>query len=299
MDTSLTDDTSVRHPLALRVLVVAGALFGFTLLALAVSGAANASEGSPPPARPGVLDQVGDTAHDMLKPVGPVLKPVTDTVHAMTSRVAPAVKPATDGLEPVVARLTRPVLHAAEPLLATVRPVTAPVLHAVSPVTSPVLRATEPLTAPVVRAVGAEHVVPAVTGHPEAVRPAKPAPHGDFGSAPVAAPAGPGGPVVVKQTGSQRRPDVRAGAVSVARHSGSAQIGVAGPLSGSGGGGLPADVAGVSGALSAGSGSQRGGEFAVTDAGSGMPGTDRTWRAPPAGAWSLHWLEYYGNDHPS
>jgi hypothetical protein len=115
----------------------------------------------------------------------------------------------------------------------------------------------------------------------------------------VAAPAGPSGPVVVKQVGLQRPHDVQAVARSVAGPGDSAEIGVAGPMSGAGGGGMPADLSGVSGAMSAGSGAQHGGEFAVTAAGSSMPGTDRTWRAPPAGSWSLRWLEYYGNDHPS
>ncbi|WP_290056106.1 hypothetical protein [Amycolatopsis solani] len=292
MDTSLTDDTPVGHPVVLRVLVVAGALFGFTLLALAVSGAANASEGSPPD-RPGVLSRAGSTAHDLLKPAGPALKPVTGTVHAVTSRVAPAVKPVTNGLEPVIAPVTRPVLHAAEPVLSALRPVTAPVVHALSPVTSPVLRATAPVTAPVVRAV---------TGWPaksaprddSGATPGNPAPRGDFGSVPVA--AGPSGPVVVEQAHAQRRHDVRAAARWAAGRSGSVRIGAADPRPGSDGGVPPADV---SGALSAGSGAQHGGEFAVTGAGSGVPGTDRTWRAPPAGAWSLHWLEHYGNDHPS
>ncbi|RSD13603.1 hypothetical protein [Amycolatopsis eburnea] len=298
MDTSLTDDTPARHPLLLRVLVVAGALFGFTLLALAVSEAADASEG-PPPDRPGLLDHVASTAHGVLKPVEPVLKPVTKPVQEVTSQVARVVKPVTNGLEPVLAPVTRPVLRAAEPVLSALRPVTEPVLHAVSPVTSPVLRATAPLTEPVVRAVGAEHAVSAVTGHPESQQPAKPAPREDIASSPsVTAPAGGGTPVTVTSTDSQRSRVVHAAVRSAAGHSGS-WIGVADPLSGSGGGGLPADVSGVSGAMSAGAGAQHGGEFAVTAAGSGIPGTDRTWRAPPAGAWSLHWLEYYGNDHPS
>ncbi|MGW4529111.1 hypothetical protein [Amycolatopsis sp. NPDC004378] len=247
-----------------------------------------------------MLDQFGNTAHDVLKPVGPAFKHVTGPVHAVTSQVAPMVKPVTNGLEPVVTPLTRPVLHAAEPVLSALRPVTAPVVHAVSPVTSPVLHATAPLTAPVVRAVGAADVVPAVTGLPKAGRPTLPMPRADSGSAPVdAGPAEPGVPVADKRADAQRRQDVRATVWSVAGHSGSAEIGIAGPMSGSGGGGLPADVAGVSGAVSAGSGAQHGGEFAVTGAVNRMPGTDRTWRAPPAGAWSLHWLEYYGNDHPS
>ncbi|MCR6489644.1 hypothetical protein M8542_43200 [Amycolatopsis sp. OK19-0408] len=298
MDTSLTDDTLARHPLLLRVLVVAGALFGFTLLALAVSESADASEGSPPD-RPGLLEHVGSTAHGVLKPVEPVLMPVTEPVHAVTSQVARVAKPVTNGLEPVLAPVTRPVLRAAEPALSALRPVTEPVLHAVSPVTSPVLRATAPLTAPVVRAAGAEHTVSAVSGLQQSERPAKPAPREDIASSPsVTAPAGSSTPVPVTSTDPQRPRVVHAAGRSAGGPSGS-RIGVAGPLSGSGGGGLPADVSGVSGAMSAGSGAQHGSEFAVTAFGSGLPGTDRTWRAPPAGAWSLHWLEYYGNDHPS
>ncbi|MEA5363879.1 hypothetical protein VA596_30395 [Amycolatopsis sp., V23-08] len=343
MDTSQTDYALVRHPLVLRVLVVAGALFGFTLLALAVSGAADASEGSPPP---GLLDGAGQTVHGVLEPVEPVLKPVTGTVHDVTAQVAPAakpvtgavhdvtarvapvvkpvtgavhdvtsqvaplvkpvagtlhavsslaepvVKPVTSGLEPVLAPLTRPVLQAAEPVLSALRPVTEPVLNAVSPVTSPVLRATAPVTAPVVRAIGAEHVAPVPTG-----KPATPAPRGDT-TAPWAVA---GHPVtvasVVEQGDTQRRHDAQLGSRHLAGDTDAA--GVAGPMSGSGGGGLPADVSGMSGAMSAGSGGQHGGEYAVTAAGTGTPGTDRSWRAPPAGSWSLHWLEFYGNDHPS
>ncbi|MFG1644664.1 hypothetical protein ACGFMK_30635 [Amycolatopsis sp. NPDC049252] len=273
MDTSQTDYALVRHPLVLRVLVVAGALFGFTLLALAVSGAADASEGAPPPDRSGLLDRVGHVAHDVLAPAGPVLEPVTDTVHAVTSQVAPVVRPVTSGLEPVLAPLTRPVLHAAEPVLSALRPVTEPVLYAVSPVTSPVLPTTAPVTAPVVRG---EHV-PAgqpviATSRGETVSPQA---------------VGRLAPVVVKQGGTQRRHD--------AQVAGDAAV----PMPGSGGGELPADVSGTSGAMSAGSGGQHGGEYAVTAVGTGTAGTDRSWRAPPAGSWSLHWLEFYGNDHPS
>ncbi|WP_086677968.1 hypothetical protein [Amycolatopsis pretoriensis] len=257
--------------------MVAGALFGFTLLALAVSGAANASEGSPPPDRAGLLDRTGDTAHDVLKHAQPVLKPVTGTVHAVTSHVAPVVKPVTSGLEPALAPLTRPVLQAAEPVLSALRPVTEPVA----------------------RAIGAEPVATAVTDQR-----AKPTPRGDVSAPPVV--AAPGelvtpidrtAPAVDEQSGGQRRLDVQVGARHVAGDADAA--GVAGPLSGSGGGGPLADVTGTSGAMSAGSGGQHGGEYAVTAAGSVIPGADRTWRAPPAGSWSLHWLEYYGNDHPS
>ncbi|MEU8635504.1 hypothetical protein AB0C38_25355 [Amycolatopsis sp. NPDC048633] len=301
MDTSQTDSALVRHPLVLRVLVVAGALFGFTLLALAVSGAANASEGSPPPDRSGLLDRAGQTVHGVLEPVEPVLKPVTGTVHAVTSQVAPVVKPVTSGLEPVLAPLTRPVLRTAEPVLSALRPVTEPVLHALSPVTSPVLQATAPVTKPVVRAIGAENVAPALTGQP-----AEPAPRGDTSAPPVAAApveriaqAGWNAPAVVKQGDAQRRQDAQAGSRHIAGEAVPDSAGVAGPMSGSGGGGLPADVSGMSGSMSAGSGGQHGGEYAVTAAGTGEPGTDRSWRAPPAGSWSLHWLQFYGNDHPS
>lgn len=305
MDTSLTDDTPAGHPLVLRLLVVAGALFGFTLLALAVSGAADASEGAPPD-RPGLLDRAGDSVHGVLKPVEPALKPVTGTVHAVTSQVAPVVKPVMSGLEPVIAPLTRPVLHAAEPVLSALQPVTEPVLHAITPVTSPVLHATAPVTAPVVRAVGAERVVPAVTGKPATGQPAKPASRGDVSTPQAAGPSGeqpaPGAriaPGVVKPGVAQLHPDAQIASRHGAGDTRSDVAGVAGPMSGSGGGGLPADVAAMSGAMSASTGSAHGGEYAVTASGSGMPGTDRTWRAPPAGAWSLHWLEYYGNDHPS
>ncbi|MEU7785490.1 hypothetical protein [Amycolatopsis sp. NPDC049159] len=297
MDTSLTDDAPTGQPLLLRMLVVAGALFGFALLALAVSGAADASEGSPPD-RPGLLDHVGSTAHSVLKPVEPVLTSVTKPVHAVTAQVAQVAKPVTNGLEPVLAPVTRPVLRAAEPLLSALRPVTELVVHAVSPVTSPVLHATAPLTAPVARSIGAEDVVPVVTGRQDGDWPAKPTPREDVSSPSVAAPAGGSTPVTVTSADPWRSRVVHAAVRSAAEQPGS-RIGGADPVPLSGGGGLPDDVSGASGTMSASAGGQHGGEYAVTAAGSSVPGTDRTWRAPPAGAWSLHWLEYYGNDHPS
>lgn len=295
MDTSQTDDALVRHPVVLRVLVVAGALFGFTVLALLASGAAHASEGSPPPDRPGLLDRTGDTVHDALKPVEPVLKPVTGGLYAVSSQVAPVVKPVTSGLEPVIAPVTRPVFRAAEPVLSALRPVTRPVLHALSPVTSPVLRAAAPVTAPLVRAVGAESAVPVVTGQP-----AQPKPREDISAPPAAVgPAGRTGPVVADRGTAQRGPVLRDVSRQFSGYVVSDVAGLAGPMSGSGGAGLPADAHGVSGAMSAGSGGQHGGEYAVTAAGSRARGTDRAWRAPPGGPPSLYWVVFYGNDHPS
>ncbi|WP_370948484.1 hypothetical protein AB5J62_13105 [Amycolatopsis sp. cg5] len=297
MDTSLTDDTPAGHPLVLRLLVVAGALFGFTLLAMAVSGAAEASEGGPPQDQPGLLDRFEGTVHGVLKPVGPAVKPVTGTVHSVTSQVASTVTPGTRGLERSLAPLTCPVSHAAEPVLSALRPVTEPVLRA----TSPVLHAVAPVTEPVVRAIGAERVVAAVTGQP-----AKPAPRGDVTTPPAAGIPGEQtvsdtrpGPGVLTRSAAQRRPDARIGSRHGAGEASSDAAGIAGPMSGAGGGGLPADVSAMSGATFVGAGGQHGGEYAVTASGSVMPGTDRLWRAPPAGAWPLYWLKYYGNDHPS
>ncbi|MEU0796211.1 hypothetical protein ABZ342_39640 [Amycolatopsis sp. NPDC005961] len=290
MDTSLTNDTSAGHSLLLRVLVVAGALFGFTLLALAVSGAADASEGAPPD-RPGLLGRAGQAAHHVLEPAGPALTPVTGPVHAVTSRVAPVVTPVTRVLEPVIAPVTRPVLRSAEPVLSALRPVTEPVLRAVSPVTSPVLHATAPVLAPVVRAIGADHGVTPVTGHP-----ARPTPRGDSGPSPAV--AGPSVPAVPAQGRVQPRHDHQVDSRPDAGKSASDATS-ADSMSGSGGGGVPEGPTGLSGSMSAGPGGQHGGEFAVPASGTREIGTGRSWRAPPGGPPSLYWLVCFGNDHPS
>ncbi|WP_410625810.1 hypothetical protein [Amycolatopsis sp. cmx-8-4] len=310
MDTSLTDTTPAPHPFVLRMLILAGALFGFTVLALLVSGTANAAEGSPPPDRPGLLDQAGQTVHGVLEPVEPVLKPVTGTVHAVTTQVAPVLKPVTDtvyavtsqvapvlepvtsGLEPVVAPLIQAVEPVTGPVLSALRPVTQPVLHALSPATEPVLQSLSPATEPVrhvtapvtaspVRPIRTDQVVPAVTGQPALTgQPAVPQPREGVNASPVRARV-----FAVVHSGSPQ---------AVAKTADTAV-----PMSGTGGGGLPADVSGTSGAMSASPGGQHGGEYAVTSAGSRVLGTGRAWRAPPGAAWSLYWLVFYGNDHPS
>ncbi|VVJ17704.1 Uncharacterised protein [Amycolatopsis camponoti] len=279
MDTSLTNDASAGHSLLLRVLVVAGALFGFTLLALAVSGAADASEGAPP-ARPGLLGRAGHAAHHVLEPAGSALAPVTGPVHAVTSQVAPVVTPVTRVLEPVIAPVTRPVLRSAEPVLSALRPVTEPVLRAVSPV-----------LAPVVRAIGADHGVTPVTGHP-----ARLTPRGDSGPSPVV--AGPGVPAMPAQGRVQPRHDHQVDSRPGAGKSAS-DVTSADPMSGSGGGGVPEGPTGLSGSMSASPGGQHGGEFAVPASGTREIGTGRSWRAPPGGPPSLYWLVCFGNDHPS
>ncbi|WP_410586334.1 hypothetical protein [Amycolatopsis sp. lyj-23] len=298
MDTSLTDDASIGPPRMLRLLVLAGALFGFSLLAMALSGTAHASDGAPPPERPGLLDRAGDTAHGLLKPVEPALEPVTGTVHAVSSRVASAVEPVTSGLEPVLAPVARPVLAAAEPVLSALRPVTRPVLHAVSPVTAPVLHATAPVTAPVVRAIGGRRVVPAVTGHPVAGNAAAPAPRDDIGAPPVVDTVAVFGAQAALTRPAAQRLEETPAVRRFAGRAGPAEAGVAAPMSGSGGG-LPVGSSGTGGAMSAGTGSAHGGEFAVTASGAFMPGTDRAWRPPPGGRASPYWLVFYGNDHPS
>lgn len=84
-----------------------------------------------------------------------------------------------------------------------------------APVTLPVLHATAPVTTPAVRTIGAEHVVPAVTGHPVTGQPAQPTPRGDTSVTPaVAAPVeritprltcAPGTAPAVKVEGPTRR----------------------------------------------------------------------------------------------
>ncbi|WP_410567431.1 hypothetical protein [Amycolatopsis sp. cmx-4-61] len=293
MDTSQTDTASVRHSMVLRVLVVAGALFGFTVLALLVSQAADASEGSPPGTEPAAHDSlkvVTERVDGVLKPVEAVLTPVSESVHAVSAQTAQVVQPVTDVLEPVVAPLTRPVLRAAEPVLSALRPVTKPVL----PALDPVLRAAAPVTEPLVRAVGADRV-PAVAGQPAGLRPREDT------TAVVAAVVVPPDRAV-PAAGHGQLPVADAEPAGL-RHGGRpepAKSGVtADPMRGSGGGQLPSDSTGVSGSMSASPGGQRGGEFAVTAPGAREVGTGRAWRAPPSGRASLYWLVFYGNDHPS
>ncbi|MEV7045201.1 hypothetical protein [Amycolatopsis sp. NPDC051061] len=279
------DERDVGRSALARVLLVAGALVGFAVLAVLKSGTANAAERSSPehPDRPGLLSAAEQPLRAAVQRADPLVRPVTDVVHTASSRVAPVVTPVTDLVEPVLAPVTRAVVKAVAPVLSVVRPVTEPVLR-------PVLHAVAPVTEPVVRAVGADSAVEAVAGKtttpPDDVRPA-PAQPGATGrsEAPFTAPeratssAASGSPASV-------RPDRE----------------TASRMSGPDGGGTtpPAPAApAASGSMSAGSAGQHGGEYAVTGSGSTVPGTDRTRRAPPGGHASLYWLVFYGNDHPS
>jgi hypothetical protein len=190
------------------------------------------------------------------------------------------LKPVTSGLEPVVA----PLIRAVEPAL---QPVTQPVLHSLSPVTQPALHALSPVTQPATQPV--PHTTAPVTA---------PWVHADWTATPAAA----GKPAL-----SQPRENAMVRVGQAVAHQGGALEGMAWhtvaasvvPMSGSGGGGSPADVSGMSGSMSASPGGQHGGEYAVTTTGTVTPGTDRTWRVPPGGRASLYWLVCYGNDHPS
>ncbi|WP_146073606.1 hypothetical protein [Amycolatopsis sp. CA-126428] len=266
MDTSQSEDVRVGDGLILaRVLLVAGTLVGFAVLALLMSGTANASESSSPdhPDPPGLLSAVG-------KPLRGALEPVANLA------------------EPVLAPVVRPVVTAVAPVLSVVRPVTEPVLR-------PVLDA----VAPVVHAVGADPAGPVVI--PGTTRPrddVRPAPAEQAAAATTGQPA-------VEAVVSSRQPRAdrpvfaEVTAKDAAVPAGSARSArTSGP---DGGGSVPPAPEGpaASGTTAAGSAGQHGGEYAVTGSGSSMPGTDRAWRAPPDGCAPPYWLVFYGNDHPS
>jgi hypothetical protein len=268
MDSSQIEDEQGAGRSALaRVLLVAGALVGFTVLAVLLSGTANAAEKPSPgqPDRPGLLSAAE-------QPLRAVVKPVTDLV------------------EPVLAPVTRPVVKVVAPVLSVVRPVTEPVLR-------PVLHAVAPVTAPVVHAVEPDPAVEAVAGKTattprDDVRPApaQPGPAVTTGRSEVLLPTVTSERATSSAAHERQHPNVQA------------DRGTAGWMSGPDGGGptppTPAAPA-ASGSMSAGSAGQHGGEYAVTGSGSSVPGTDRTRRAPPGGHASLYWLVFYGNDHPS
>lgn len=271
-DTVPADERSVLA----RVLVVAGTLVGFGVLAVLLSGTANASERSPDqPDRPGLLSVAGKPLQNAVKPAGPVLRSVTDVVHTVSSQVAPAVTPVTALVEPVLAPVTRPVVKAVAPVLSVVRPVTEPVVHVVG--ADPAVKAVAGtmVTAP------RDDVQPAPVEQRQASTPAVTSSRLESDVA-----------AVPEQPRAERSPNP--GTV-VGRDAASR-------MSGSEGGGStpPAPAApAASGAVSASSAGQHGGESGVTEPGSGVPGTDRTWRAPPGGHAPLYWLVFYGNDHPS
>ncbi|MEV6446444.1 hypothetical protein [Amycolatopsis sp. NPDC051716] len=269
MDTSQSEDIRVGEGSILaRVLLVAGTLVGFAVLALLMSDTAHAAESSSPdhPDRPGLLSAVG-------KPLRGALE---------------QARPVTDLVEPVLAPVVRPVVTAVAPVLSVVRPVTEPVLR-------PVLDA----VAPVAHAVGADPastVVIAGTTRPrDDVRPAP---------AEQAATATTGQPEAEAVVSSrQPRADRPAFAEPTAKDAGvPAGLARSARMSGpDGGGSMPPAPEGLaaSGTTSAGSAGQHGGEYAVTGSGSSLPGTDHAGRAPPGGCAPLYWLVFYGNDHPS
>lgn len=264
-------DTSVL----LRVLVVAGALVGFAVLSLLMSGAANAESRAPSPAgpdRPGVLGQV---VHDVAGQAESVLQ----AAHQASAAAAPLVQQVTEPVSPLLEPVVRPLSTVAAPLLSTLAPVT--------------------------HAVGADPVITAVAG-------------GSVPSLPVSSPrprddSGDQAPVMAVEQASRSVPRVepavpgaRFDAVPLRRqsrgHSPDPGAITAGVMSGFGGGGVPPSTpstAMLGGAVSAGSSGQHGGESAVTASGAVVPGSGSTWLAAPSGRWSLRWLVFYGNAHPS
>ncbi len=290
MDTSQSDAAAVHKSVIARWLIVAGAVVGFAVLALVLSGRADAAERDVPaaPDQSGVLGSIGHTVEHVTGPADRVLRPMTGTVHAVSAVAEPVVQQVAKPLEPVVSSVVRPIAKTVEPVLSVVEPVTAPV-------TRPVLHALAPVVDPVTHAVGADPVIETVSGHP--VRTSPGTPRDDIGVTPVHGDA----TAVTPEPPQVPRPAVTV-RTELGRNHGSGGT-FAGDHPGSGGGGVPASpgapgAVNSGGSVSAGS-SGHGGEYAVSASGPRIAGTDRSWRAPPAGSWSLHWLEYYGNDHPS
>ncbi|MBB5852102.1 hypothetical protein ACFQ05_02365 [Amycolatopsis umgeniensis] len=255
-----------------RLFVTAGALLGFVVLAVLMSGAADAAE---KPAEPDDHAFLGNVLHP---------------VHELTSEMAPVVERVTKPVEPVVSPVVRPVVKAVEPVLNVVRPVTGPV-------TKPLVRTLAPIT----HVVGADPVADAVTGTP--ARPVPPAPRADVSPEPLIY----SGPQARKQ--EMRVPAMpRASAVplreyAAERTSEQDDVQLSAPSGHSDGGGpaLPAGPGAVQtgGTMTAGGSGAHGGDHAVTETGSGMPGTDRAWRAPPDDRRAVPWPDDYGIDHPS
>ncbi|MFD5089794.1 hypothetical protein ACFWMR_04295 [Amycolatopsis thailandensis] len=276
-----------------RVLVVIGSLFGLAFLAVLLSGTASASDKSPKPDDPGLLGGVVDTAAEHAMPL---LESVERPVHRVASAAAPLVEEATKPVEPVLAPVVRPVAKVAEPVLKAVEPVTAPV-------TRPVLDALAPITRPVAQAAGADRVIEPVDSRmspPEEVTAPESRPRADLAAtsemvSTLDVHSGPSGrrefagprSALVEQSSSER---VLPAEIS------------AGKVSGAGGGpSLPSGPGsiGVGGSTSMGSTGSPGPQYAVTETGTGMPGTDRAWRAPPDDRRSVPWPDEYGLDHPS
>ncbi len=302
MNTSQSGSSAPAYGAAFaRLFVVAGAVVGFTVLAFLLAGRADAAEHTQPaePDRPGLAGSLGRVTGQVAGPVDRALRPETEVVHSVSAAAAPVVRPVLEPVEPVLAPVVRPVAKAAEPVLSALAPVTGPV-------TRPVVDALAPVTEPVTRAVGADSVVAAVVPRPVPGPRDDTAGHGSASSSSQAPESSPAARMRSDEV-TVRSEDVSGPVCHVVRHVDAPATRFAttsaGESSRSDGGGAPSwpaspEVAGT-GAMSAGSSGQHGGEYAVTAAGSAMPGSDRTWRAPPAGVWSLHWLEYYGNDHPS
>ncbi|MDQ7810839.1 hypothetical protein Q5425_44555 [Amycolatopsis sp. A133] len=297
MNTSQSEDVQVgESSMVARMLLVAGVLVGLAVLALLMSGTADAAESSSPDRtdRPGLLSAIGKPLRGTIEQAKPVLRPVTDVVHTVSSQVAPVAKPVTELVEPVLAPVVRPVVTAVAPVLSVVRPVTEPVLR-------PVLDALAPVTEPVVHAVGADPAGTVVAGSTETTGTTRP--RDDVRPAPAEQAAAvtteqPEAEAVVPPR--QPRADRPAFAEDTAKDAG-VPAGFARMSGPAGGGSVPPAPEGpaASGTVSAGPAGQHGGEHAVTMAGSGPPGTDRAWRAPPGGRAPLYWLVFYGNDHPS
>ncbi|WP_410663412.1 hypothetical protein [Amycolatopsis sp. lyj-84] len=274
-----------------QVLVVIGALFGLALLAILLSGTANASDRSPEPGGPGLL---GDVVGAGTKSAMPLLESVAKPVHRVASEVAPVVEQVTKPVEPVLSQVVRPVARVA------------------GPVARPVLDSLAPVTEPVAHAVGAERLVTALDGEPS--RSEQPAVAESASRSDVSAGSAPA-PAIEVHSGlvwgadsawasaaerGQSVPGRERPVSPETTHPGEASV-VKVPGPPSGGPVLPGGPSsvGVGGSMSASSGGSHGGEYAVTETGTGMPGTDRAWRAPPDDRRSVPWPDEYGHDHPS
>ncbi|MFI6302888.1 hypothetical protein ACIBCH_13530 [Amycolatopsis thailandensis] len=272
-----------------RVLVMAGTVVGFAVLAVLLAGKADAADRSAEPGDHGVLGTITQTDR-LLRPV-----------YQVAAATGPTVERVTDPVEPVVAPVVRPVVKAVEPVLHVAAPVT-------EPVTRPVFHALAPVTKPVTRAVGADRVIDIAAGTPPD-RKSVPAPRADVNPEPAhsAGPAPEVQPGLPVQDSARERPLPAAlPTPDPARHPIAATStpelsATSGHGRGGGGPALPAGPGGVQtgGTMTAGASSSHGGEHAVTETGTGMPGTDRSWRAPPDARPEVPWPDYYGLDHPS
>jgi hypothetical protein len=312
MDQCVVEDSRRTSSLLYRILVTAGGMVAFGLLALLLAGTANAqTRGDPGPGTTGNQPTTGPNGQvgsgvlgtgsgSVLPSTGGAQPAVSGVVGSL---VAPVVRVAATAAAPVL----NPVTHAAAVLLAPVRPVVAPIVdEVVAPVaaalplhdvTGPILRAAAPVLSPATSAVGAGRAVSALTGSQPATQAApvaaSPQALAASGTSPVTPPETPvSGHVTPSQHPTASTVVPRSGDMV-----GDGHVTVPWP------GGLPVGpvplVSDAVGTAAAGPGQSSGGGYAINTGVAVPAATDAYGRAPTTvllGAMRWH---PFGRHHPS